>query len=68
MALKQMVTWPVYHIDIKLKVMNKEVKSITNMDYAELYFKLKRLNRTPGYGYLEHYPYLKKDKVYILGM
>ena len=48
--------------------MNKEVKSITNMDYAELYFKLKRLNRTPGYGYLEHYPYLKKDKVYILGM
>lgn len=64
----QLKTFPVYDLSLKLKVDKKEVDTLTNTSYAELYFKVKRTNQTDGYSMIKNYPYPKKDSIYVMGI
>ena len=53
---------------MKLKVENKEVNSLTNMDYGEVFYKVSQLNKTTGFSYIHNYPIPLRDKIYVLGI
>jgi hypothetical protein len=47
-------------------VEDREVAELTNVDYAQLFFRLSQRNSTTGYSYIQNYPLPRKDRVYIL--
>jgi hypothetical protein len=53
-------------LQMKIKLGNEEVSKITTFDYAKVYFKISKKNKTLNYCALKNYPLLKPEIFYFM--